>query len=160
MVYKLLQIPSQSNIIHRIIHPHHQGILSDHLYEHPTCQPQVAATFYKQYKMRYSTLAATALLASTGLAAPSIKSRTVSVHVEFQGAADVAETQYVPADGTDYYVYADFSVSHIEVKDAPASVNCHAVGVDNGETFTYGPGVFDVGPPQELLSISCTLGPK
>ncbi|ETS86771.1 hypothetical protein PFICI_00599 [Pestalotiopsis fici W106-1] len=109
--------------------------------------------------MQFLTLAATALLAHTGLAAPEARSPTVAV--QFQGAADAVYTQWVVADGVDRAVYADFSVSHIAVLDpAPASLNCHAHGIDGSDTYTYGPGTVDVGPPQVQTTISCTLGPR
>ncbi|KAK9417189.1 hypothetical protein SUNI508_08993 [Seiridium unicorne] len=111
--------------------------------------------------MQFFTIAAAALLASTGLAAPSVNARTLQVQVEFQGAAGVAQTQWVPADGATHAAEADFSVSHIAVLDpVPASVNCYAYGIDGSETFTYGPGTVDVGPPQVQTIISCTIGPR
>ncbi|KAI0141328.1 hypothetical protein BJ166DRAFT_597624 [Pestalotiopsis sp. NC0098] len=109
--------------------------------------------------MQFLTLAATALLASTGLAAPEARSATVAVR--FEGAADAAYTQWVPADGVAHTVGTDLSISHIVVLDpAPASLNCHAHGIDGSDTYTYGPGSVDVGPPQVQLTISCTLGPR
>ncbi|KAF3007199.1 hypothetical protein E8E14_005564 [Neopestalotiopsis sp. 37M] len=113
--------------------------------------------------MQFLTLAATALLASTGLAARAegaARRSTFTAEVEFQGAADAVFTQWVPTDGSVQTVYTDLSVSHIEVINAPASLNCHAYGVDGSDTYTYGPGVVDVGPPQVQTTISCTLGPK
>ncbi|KAH8197162.1 hypothetical protein TruAng_008655 [Truncatella angustata] len=111
--------------------------------------------------MQSFTLATITFLAGTGLAAPSINARSyVQVQVQFQGAAGVAQTQYVPADGSTYPVYSDFSVSHIAIiNDVPASVNCFAEGVDGSETYTYGTETVDVGPPQVQMSISCYQSP-
>jgi hypothetical protein len=111
--------------------------------------------------MQFLTLAATTLLATTGLAAPSGDARTIQAQVQFQGAAGVAQTQSVPIDGNTYPVEAQFSVSHIAVLDPiPASVNCIAVGIDGSHTYTYGAGIFDVGPPQVQETISCSIGPR
>lgn len=110
--------------------------------------------------MRFFAVAASALLANTALAAPSVEKRTDSVHVQWQGAADAVADQYVAVDSVSYPPNADFSVSHIAVLDNRPSVTCVATGVDGSFTTVSGGQTIDVGPPQLQISIICSVGPK
>jgi hypothetical protein len=44
------------------------------------------------------------------------------------------------------------SISHIQ---GAAGANCVVRGIDGSETYTYGVGTVDVGPPQTQISIAC-----
>ncbi|KAL8705335.1 MAG: hypothetical protein Q9201_001534 [Fulgogasparrea decipioides] len=100
----------------------------------------------------FAISAALALLTSVVSAAPAVEARSPLAHVTFIGAADAADSQDVPTDGSFFYVYSSLSASKIR---GDAGATCYFYGIDGSFTVTYGGETKDVGPPQRQYGGYC-----
>ncbi|MCJ1350876.1 MAG: hypothetical protein MMC33_000857 [Icmadophila ericetorum] len=110
--------------------------------------------------MQFLTVSvAFALFAALGSAIPAkLGARNCWVSVTFEGATPEAQfTQSVPTD-SEFTVYNDLSISHIQVGTpySGCTTECTFYGIDGSVTETYGAGFSDVGPPQTQTSGYCT----
>ncbi|PMD32965.1 hypothetical protein L207DRAFT_608739 [Hyaloscypha variabilis F] len=105
--------------------------------------------------MKFTTTALFAFIAALTTAAPAPASQDYNgfqVVVTFQGAAGAQYTEFVPADGSVYYLNNALSISHIQ---SDGGATCTFYGVDGSQTTVVGAQTVDVGPPQTQTSGSC-----
>ncbi|KAH7391605.1 hypothetical protein BKA64DRAFT_725169 [Cadophora sp. MPI-SDFR-AT-0126] len=108
--------------------------------------------------MQLSTILSLAAGAALTQAAP-LQSRTNYADVVFHGAADASYTVSVPLDGSLTYTGNVLSISSVSSYGVNVATECNLHTVDYPPALVEGPAnTWVVGPPQTVISISCTKG--
>ncbi|KAH9210064.1 hypothetical protein DL95DRAFT_343651 [Leptodontidium sp. 2 PMI_412] len=108
--------------------------------------------------MQLSAVLSLAAGAALTQAAP-LQSRTSYADIVFHGAADAAYSLSVPLDGSLTYTYNALSISSVSSTGVNVATQCTLHTVDYPPALVEGPAnTWVVGPPQTVISISCTAG--
>ncbi|KAH7314303.1 hypothetical protein BKA65DRAFT_411514 [Rhexocercosporidium sp. MPI-PUGE-AT-0058] len=108
--------------------------------------------------MQLSTILSLAAGAALTQAAP-LQSRTSYADIIFHGAADAAYSLSVPLDGSLTYTYNALSISSVSSTGVNVATQCTLHTVDYPPALVEGPAnTWVVGPPQTVISISCSAG--
>jgi hypothetical protein len=109
--------------------------------------------------MQFTNILSVAACLALAQAFPTLNFKRDSVDVTFNGAADASYTISVPLDGAPHLTNNVLSISSIS-SSYDIGQFCTIDHVDNVPTALVEgpPGTWVVGPPQTIISITCTSG--